>query len=117
MPVDGVSLVVATLPGEDADGLRELAQALRSRLERDGPGAAVLGNADGGRALLVAAATPALVQRGVTAPALLEPAARAVGGGAGGKPILAFAGGKDAAALDRALATVRVRLEELLRGG
>ncbi|MDP9343983.1 MAG: alanine--tRNA ligase, partial [Actinomycetota bacterium] len=114
--VDGVSLVVATLPGEDADGLRELAQTLRSRLERDGAGAAVLGNADGGRALLVAACTPALVQRGVRAPALLEPAAKTIGGGAGGKDILAFAGGREAAALDRALGTIPARLEELLRG-
>jgi len=114
--VDGVSLVIATLPGEDADGLRKLAQALRSRLERDGPGAAVLANADGGRALLVAACTGGLVQRGVRAPALLEPAAKAIGGGAGGKDILAFAGGKDAAALEQALGTIPARLEELLRG-
>jgi alanyl-tRNA synthetase len=114
--VDGVSLVVATLPGEDADGLRELALTLRSRLERDGAGAAVLANADGGRALLVAACTPALVQRGVTAPDLLRPAAAAIGGGAGGKPILAFAGGAKGSNLEPALATIRPRLEELLQG-
>jgi alanyl-tRNA synthetase len=114
--VQGVALVVSTLPGEDADGLRELAQTLRSRLERNGPGAAVLGNADGGRALLVAACTPALVERGVRAPALLEPAAKAIGGGAGGKDILAFAGGREAAALEQALGTIPARLQELLRG-
>jgi alanyl-tRNA synthetase len=115
--VDGVALVLSTVPGEDADGLRELAQALRSRLERDGAGAAVLGNGEGGRALLVAACTPSLVERGVTAPALLEPAARTVGGGTGGKPILAFAGGRNAGALSDALGGVPARLSELLKPG
>jgi alanyl-tRNA synthetase len=112
--VDGVALVVSEVPGEDADGLRELAQALRGRLEKRGPGAAVLGNADGGRALLVAACTGALVERGVTARDLLAPAAQAIGGGAGGKPILAFAGGRNAAALKDALGGVPARLSELV---
>ncbi len=114
--VDGVSLVVSEVPGEDADGLRELALALRSRLEKAGAGAAVLGNADGGRALLVASCTGPLVERGVTAPRLLERAAKAIGGGAGGKPIVGFAGGRNAAALKEALGGVPARLAELLAG-
>src|SRR5439155_7067871 len=72
--VADVALVVAALPGEDATGLRELAQAVRERLERAGPGAVVLGTADRGGAKLVAACTSALVQRGLTAQELLEPA-------------------------------------------
>jgi alanyl-tRNA synthetase len=111
--VDGVALVVSEVPGEDADGLRELALALRSKLERSGPGAAVLGNADADRALLVAAVTGALVERGITATRLLEHAAATIGGGAGGKPILAFAGGKNAAALGEALDGIQARLTEL----
>ena len=69
-----------------------------------------------GLALLVAACTPSLVERGVRAPDLLEPAARAIGGGSGGKDILAFAGGREAAALEQALGTIPARLQELLRG-
>jgi alanyl-tRNA synthetase len=112
--VDGANLVVSEVSGEDAGGLRELAQALRGRLESGGPAAAVLGNADGGKALLVAAVTAPLVDRGVTAQALLERAAKEIGGGAGGKPILGFAGGGNAAALGQALGGIPARLAELL---
>jgi alanyl-tRNA synthetase len=114
--VDGVALVVSAVPGEDANGIRELAEALRQRLEREGGGAVVLGVADGGAAKLAAAVTKSLVERGVTAPALLDPAARAVGGGAGGKPILAMAGGGNAGALEDALGVIPGRLAELLAG-
>jgi alanyl-tRNA synthetase len=112
--VAGVPLVLAELAGQDAGSLRELALQLRSRLERDGAGAAVLGAANGGKATLVATCTASLVARGVTAPALLQPAARAVGGGAGGKEHLGFAGGGRGDALDTALAAIPDRLVELL---
>jgi alanyl-tRNA synthetase len=115
--VAGVRLVLAALPGEDAGALRELAIRLRDRLERDGHGAAVLGTADDGKATLVAACTRALVDRGVTAARLIERAAEAVGGRAGGRPNLAFGGGGRAAALDEALAGVPDRLAQLLSGG
>jgi len=113
--VEGVTLVVSEVPDMDADGLRELAQALRGKFDAT-EGGVVLGNAQGGRALLVAACTNALVSRGVTAPLLLEKAAAAVGGGAGGKPILGFAGGKNAGALRGALDAIPDRLRELLAG-
>ncbi len=111
--VGDVALVVSEIPNEDAAGLRDLAQKVRDRFgER--PGAVVVGNGDGGKAMLVAACTAALVARGVTAPALLEPAAAAIGGGAGGKDILANAGGKDASAVPDALGAIPARLAELL---
>jgi alanyl-tRNA synthetase len=47
---------------------------------------------------------------------LLEPAARAIGGGAGGKDTLAMAGGPNAGALEEALGTVPARLSALLAG-
>jgi alanyl-tRNA synthetase len=52
----------------------------------------------------------------VAAPAILEAAAKRVGGGAGGKPPLAFAGGPDAGGLEQALAEALRRFEALLRG-
>ena len=116
LDVSGVALVVAEVPGEDPGGLRELALQLRGRLERDGHGAAVLGSADGSKATLVAACTKPLVERGVTAPNLLSDAARIVGGGAGGKEHLAFAGGSRGGALGDALATIPGRLASLLDG-
>jgi alanyl-tRNA synthetase len=113
-PVAGVSLVVSRMDGQGADELRELALALRERLERIGPGAAVLGAAGGGRALLVAACTNELVARGVRAPDLIGTAAEALGGRAGGKPNLSIGGGSRAEALEAALGSVPARLEALL---
>jgi alanyl-tRNA synthetase len=74
----------------------------------------VLGSAAGGKALLVAACSPSLAERGVTAPALLEQAAAVIGGGAGGKPGLGFAGGKRADAVVPAVESIPARLGELL---
>jgi alanyl-tRNA synthetase len=115
--VDGVGLVLARLDGRGADELRELALAVRSSLERQGDGAVVLGSADGDRALLVAACTAGLVGRGVTAPALLEEAAAAVGGRAGGKPHLSIGGGARSADLGGALGSIAGRLASLLGTG
>jgi alanyl-tRNA synthetase len=115
-PVDGVALVVSEVPGEDPAGLRELAQKVRDRFG-DRPAAVVVGNGDGGKAMLVAACNAGAVSRGAAAPALLETAARTIGGGAGGKDILANAGGKDAAAVPTALGGIPARLAELLGTG
>jgi alanyl-tRNA synthetase len=109
--VDGVRLV-HDVEDADADALRELAQKATDKL--GGEAAVVLGTAQGGKALVVAACSKPLVERGVTAPALLEPAAAAIGGGAGGKPGLGFAGGKRAEAVTEAIRGIPARLEELL---
>ncbi len=112
--VEGVSLVVAGLRAREATELRELALALRGRLEPAGPAAAVLGSADGERALLVAVCTDDLIRRGVTAPALIQGAAEVIGGRAGGKPALAIGGGSRVEALPEALGDVRKRLSSLI---
>ncbi len=111
--VAGVRLVAANRDG-DADELRELAQSAVGRLENEAGAAVVLGNGAGGKALLVAACSKNLVGRGVTAPLLLERAARAIGGGAGGKPILGFAGGPNGSEIEEAIGAIPARLEELL---
>ena len=113
--VEGARLVTRE---EDlaADGLRALAQDLAGRLEHERGAAVVLGSGHGGKALLVAACSKNLQARGVTAPDLLEPAARLVGGGAGGKPGLAFSGGPRGDAFAEALDAIEPRLRELLGG-
>ena len=113
--VDGIALVASEVPGEDPGGLRELAQKLRDRLQ-DRPAAVVVGNGEGGKAMLVAACTAGAIERGVTAPALLRPSAGVMGGGAGGKDILANAGGSDPAKVPEALALVGATLRHLLAG-
>jgi alanyl-tRNA synthetase len=112
--VDGLALVVRDVPSLDPGELRELAMKVRDRLQ-ERPAAVVVGNADG-KAILVAAATPAAIGRGVTAPALLADAATVIGGGAGGKDDLANAGGPRAAELPAALATITDRARALLAG-
>lgn len=113
--VDGVKLVLETLSDRDAGELRELAVRARGKLG-DAAGAVVIAGPAGGRALLVAALTKGLLARGLTAAALLEPAARAVGGNAGGKPDLAMGGGPRADAVEDAVRAIPARLEALLAG-
>jgi alanyl-tRNA synthetase len=111
--VDGVKLV--TVPYDaDADELRAVAQDIANRLENGGGAAVVLGTGRQGKALLVAAASGNLVARGVTAPELLDPVRGIVGGGAGGKPGLAFSGGPRGEAYEDALEAIEPRLRELL---
>jgi alanyl-tRNA synthetase len=113
--VGGARLVTAVQDG-DASELRELAQGAVARLENPNGAAAVLGSSRGGGGLIVAACSKTLVGRGVTAPLLLEPAAVAIGGRAGGKPILGTAGGPNGGAVSEAVERViPARLEELLR--
>ena len=114
--VDGVALVVAEVPGEDPGGLRELAVSLRSRLEGRGAAAVVVGNGEGGKAMLVAAVTAPAIARGITAPQLLSHAAATIGGGAGGKDNLANAGGRRADQVGEALGGIPARLAELTAG-
>jgi alanyl-tRNA synthetase len=111
--VDGLALVVSEVAGQDASGLRELAQRVRDRLQGR-PAAVVLGGGADGKASLVAASTSEAVARGVTAPELLRQAAGVIGGGAGGKDILAMAGGRDASAVTQALGGIPARARELL---
>jgi len=113
--VDGMALVVQEVPGEDPSGLRDLAQKVRDRLSGR-PAVVVVGNGDDGKAMLVAAATPAAIERGVTAPAILQTAAAVIRGGAGGKDLVANAGGKDPSKVPDALGGISARLRELLTG-
>ncbi|MEP7059231.1 MAG: alanine--tRNA ligase [Actinomycetota bacterium] len=114
--IEGVSLIVADVPGEDMSGLRDLAQRLRDKLAAQ-PAAIVLGNGEGGKAQLVAACTAGALELGVTATEMLADAAAQVGGGAGGKDILANAGGKLPEQVPAALAGIPARLITLRRGG
>jgi len=108
-------VLVERLDGVDGGALQTAAQGLADQL---GEGAAVvLGGlsdpADLSKVQLVAAFGGAVIRRGLKAGAFLGGVARVCGGGGGGRPNLAQAGGKNGAALNDALAMAR---EELLRG-
>jgi alanyl-tRNA synthetase len=100
--VGAVPVVVARLDGLDADGLRAVVDAVRERL---GSGVICLGSVVDGKVSLVSAVTRDLAGR-LHAGRLVQEVAKAVGGGGGGRPELAQAGGRDPAGLDRALASV-----------
>ena len=98
--VDGI--VVARSDGSSRDDLKDLAVAVR---QQPGIKAVVLvGEPEGGGVALVAAVTK---DSGLDAPALLQDAAKAVGGGGGGRGDIATAGGRDAARIDEALSLAR----------
>jgi alanyl-tRNA synthetase len=109
--VDGVSLLSARVTVSSMEVLREMTDWSRDRL---GSGVVVLGTVLGERPALVAAVTPDLVKQGVDAAKLVREIARIVGGGGGGKPTLAQAGGRDPDRLDDALHQASRILEEQL---
>ena len=89
--IGDASLVVAEVPGIGVDELGKLAVSVREAVK--GPAAVILGSAGDGKAGVVAALTKDIVGRGVSAKGILAEAARAIGGGAGGKDDLARGGG------------------------
>jgi len=112
------ALLVERLDGVEGAGLQGAAQGLVDQL---GEGAAVvLGGlpdpADAGKVVLVAAFGAAVIAAGPKAGVFIGTVAKACGGGGGGRPNLAQAGGKDGAALDGALAGAHHELAGVLGG-
>jgi alanyl-tRNA synthetase len=89
--VAGVKIVVHEGQGWDADMMRSQIDELRRKVS---PLAVLFGSAADGKVLLVAALSKDLVERGFSAGDWVKATARAVGGGGGGRPDLAQAGGK-----------------------
>jgi alanyl-tRNA synthetase len=100
--VKGLKVLAATLEGADAKTLRETMDKLKDKLKT---AAIVLAAVDGGKVQLAAGVTADATGR-VKAGELVNFVAQQVGGKGGGKPDLAMAGGTDAAALPKALASV-----------
>jgi alanyl-tRNA synthetase len=114
--VGSFQLLVARLDGVDGAGLQTAAQGLADQL---GDGAAVvLGGlpdpADLGKVILVAAFGQAVIAAGPKAGAFIGGIAKLCGGGGGGRPNLAQAGGRDGAALEGALVQARSGLHAAL---
>jgi len=101
--VDGVRVLAAQVDAANADILREMSDWFRDKL---GSGIVVLGAAIDGKPSLIVAVTADLVSKGYNAGELIRPIARIVGGGGGGRPNLAQAGGKDVNRLGEAIASV-----------
>jgi len=111
--VQGVPVLAGAIQNVDADTLRPMTDWFRARVPS---GVVVLGSVFENRPHFVASVTEDLVSRGLDAGKLVKAVAKVVGGGGGGKPTLAQAGGKDPSRLAEALAQVRPAVESALAG-
>lgn len=99
--IRGVKLLAAKLEGVDMNGLRELGDQLKEKL---GDGVVLLASVTDGKVSLMATATDEAIKAGAHAGNLIKAVASIVGGGGGGRPNMAQAGGKNPAGVDEALA-------------
>jgi alanyl-tRNA synthetase len=102
--VAGVRVLAVKVNALDSEMLREMSDWLRAKL---GSGVVALGAVFGDKPNLLVAVTDDLVKRGLDAGKIVRQAAQLIGGGGGGRPNLAQAGGKDAGRLDEALEAVK----------
>jgi alanyl-tRNA synthetase len=110
--IDGVRMISTRLNDADADTLRQMVD--RYRQKYPSKSVAVLASAKEGRPVIIAAVSSDLIDQGLDAIELVRFVAAPLGGGGGGKPTLAQAGGKDASKLDAALAGVEDWLRDRL---
>jgi len=111
--IKGVPVVVATLPGADADTLRQMTDRFRQKFPSGIAVLATIGKDE--RPVVIAAVTEDLVKRGVHAGELVKSVAAPLGGSGGGRPTLAQAGGKDASQMETALGIARQWIEDHLK--
>ncbi len=106
--VKGVKLLAARVAGVDMNGLRDLGDQLKAKL---GEGVILLVSDKDGKVNMVAMATPEAMDRGAHAGNLIKGVAGKVGGGGGGRPNMAQAGGKNPEGIDDAIAEAAGVLE------
>ena len=106
--VKGVKLLATSVSGVDMNGLRDLGDQLKEKL---GEGVVVLASDCEGKVNLVAMATEGAMGSGAHAGNLIKGIAALVGGGGGGRPNMAQAGGKNPAGIDAAIKEAAVVLD------
>lgn len=106
--VKGVKMLAASLQGVDMNGLRSLGDQMKEKI---GEGVVVLASENEGKVNLMATATEEAMKKGAHAGNLIKAIASCVGGGGGGRPNMAQAGGKNPAGIAEALEKVKEVLE------
>jgi alanyl-tRNA synthetase len=106
--IKGVKLLEAEVDGVDMNGLRDLGDQLKEKL---GEGVVVLASGNDGKVSLMVTATDAAMKQGAHAGNLVKAIAGLVGGGGGGRPNMAQAGGKNPAGIQEALKKAAEALE------
>ena len=109
--VKGVKLLATKVPGVDMNGLRDLGDSLKEKI---GEGVILLASEKDGKVNLVAMATDEAQKRGAHAGNLIKGIAALVGGGGGGRPNMAQAGGKNPAGIEACLEEAKKVIESQL---
>ena len=107
--VGGIRLLAVKAEGLDMNGLRNMGDTLRDKL---GEGVVVLASEADGKVNLIVTATEGAIKAGAHAGNMIKQLAPMVGGGGGGRPNMAQAGGKNPAGIAEALA----KAEDILKG-
>ncbi|MBS5214206.1 MAG: alanine--tRNA ligase [Clostridiales bacterium] len=102
--IKGVKMLAAKMQDVDMNGLRDLGDQLKEKL---GSGIVVLASVKDGKVNLLAMATDDVMKKGAHAGNLIKGIAALVGGGGGGRPNMAQAGGKNPDGVDAALAKAK----------
>ena len=109
--VKGTNLIATAVPSADMNGLRDLADQMK---EKYTDGVFVLCSDAGGKVNLVVMCTDEAVSKGAHAGNLIKKLAPMVGGGGGGRPNMAQAGGKDPSGIEGMLAAVSDELSQMI---
>lgn len=110
--IKGVKVLAAKLEGVDMNGLRDLGDQLKEKL---GEGVVLLASVTDGKVSLMATATDGAQKKGAHAGNLIKAIASIVGGGGGGRPNMAQAGGKNPAGVDEAIAKAAEVVESQIK--
>ncbi|MCI9360606.1 MAG: alanine--tRNA ligase [Hungatella sp.] len=111
--VKGVKVLAAKVADVDMNGLRNLGDQMKEKL---GEGVIVIASVTDGKVNLMAAVTDGAQKQGAHAGNLIKAIAGLVGGGGGGRPGMAQAGGKNPAGVETALAKVKDVIKEQIHG-
>ena len=110
--VKGTKLLATSVDGVDMNGLRDLGDQLKDKL---GEGVVVLLSAQDGKVNMIAMATDGAVKAGAHAGNLIKGIAALVGGGGGGRPNMAQAGGSDRGSVQSTGGSARIMERENLK--
>ena len=108
--INGITVVCGRIDGATVDALRKIGDDFKAQTPC---GVIVLASSDGGKATFIAMATKEAIAKGIHSGNIVREAAKIAGGGGGGRPDSAQAGGKDVSKIDNALAAVYKMMEEL----
>ncbi len=111
--IGGVKVLTAQVDNVDMNGLRELGDQMKEKMKE---GIVLLASAKDGKVNLVSMATDQAAKAGAHAGNLIKAVAKYVGGGGGGRPNMAQAGGKNPAGIKDALEAARQAIKDQLEG-